>query len=228
LPFGGKELTPESSKNTSIGITSKLGKNITITADYYSVKVDDRIVKSQAIPITDPSLAFGSLSFYTNALNTETQGLDLVTNIKLGDTRISLAYNYNQTKVISQNQVNGVNPVNESGIFNLENNLPKNRFSLSLGHNFGKFDASARANYFGTTFDERSQREEIEARTLIDLDFSYQASENVQLILGAINVFDTYPNEVETRASQGMPFPRRTPIGYSGGQFYFKAIYKFN
>ena len=75
-------------------------------------------------------------------------------------------------------------------------------------------------------FDERSQREEIEARTLIDLDFSYQASETVQLILGAINVFDTYPNEVVTRASQGMPFPRRTPIGYSGGQVYFKAIYK--
>ena len=68
-----------------------------------------------------------------------------------------------------------MNPVNESGIFNLENNLPKNRASLSLERNFGKFDASVRANYFGTTFDERSQREEIEARTLIDLDFSYQA-----------------------------------------------------
>ena len=127
---------------------------------------------------------------------------------------------------MSQNQVSGVNPVNESGIFNLENNLPKNRASLSLERNFGKFDASVRANYFGTTFDERSQREEIEARTLIDLDFSYQASETVQLILGALNVFDTYPYEVETRASQGMPFPRRTPIGYSGGQVYFKAIYK--
>lgn len=226
LPYGGKELTPENSKNISIGVTSKLTENITFTADYYNVKVDDRIVKTQAIPITDPSLAFTSLSFYTNALNTETQGLDVVTNVRLGETRIGLAYNFNQTKVLSQNQVDGVNPVNESGIFNLENNLPQHRVSLSLGHDFGKFDASVRANYFGTTFDERSQREEIEARTLIDLDFSYQASETVQLILGAINAFDTYPNEVVTRASQGMPFPRRTPIGYSGGQVYFKAIYK--
>jgi len=226
LPFGGKELTPENSKNMSFGITSKLSENFTITADYYNVKVNDRIVKSQAIPITDPSLAFGRLSFYTNALNTETKGFDVVANIKVGDTKIGLAYNYNSTKVLSQNKVNGVNPVNESGIFNLENNLPKNRISLSLDHDFGKFNTSIRANYYGSTFDERSQREKIDPRTLVDLDLSYQTSETVQLVLGAINVFNTYPNEVNTRKSQGMPFPRRTPIGYSGGQIYFKAIYK--
>mgnify|MGYP000612369554 FL=1 len=99
LPYGGKELTPENSKNISIGVTSKLTENITFTADYYNVKVDDRIVKTQAIPITDPSLAFTSLSFYTNALNTETQGLDIVTNIRLGETRFGLAYTFNQTNV---------------------------------------------------------------------------------------------------------------------------------
>ncbi len=227
IPYGGKALTPEQSKNLSVGLTSKITKNITLTADYYSVAVDDRIVKSQAIDVSaDPSLIYGSLAFYTNALNTTTQGVDFVANAKFGKSRVSLAYNFNETKVVGQTQVNGVNPVSEGGIFNLENNLPKNRASLSLGHDFGKFDASIRANYYGDTFDERSQREKIDARTLVDLDLSYQASDAIKLVLGGINIFNTYPNEVETRASQGMPFPRRTPIGYSGGQVYFKAVYK--
>ena len=226
IPYGGKALTPEQSKSISFGFTSKLTDNFTFTADYYNVKVDDRIVKSQAITVTDPSLAFTSLAFYTNALNTQTQGVDIVASYKFGKSKVGLAYNFNQTDVLSQTQVNGVDPVSESNIFNLENNLPKNRVSLSLNHDFGKIKASARANYFGKTFDERSDREEIDAKTLVDLDISYQATEKIKLNLGALNVLDTYPNEVETRKSQGMPFPRRTPIGYTGGQVYFKVSYK--
>jgi len=44
--------------------------------------------------------------------------------------------------------------------------------------------------------------------------------------LGANNLLNTYPTEIATRLSQGMPYPRRTPIGYHGGMGYFKAIFK--
>ena len=36
----------------------------------------------------------------------------------------SLAYNSNETEVVSQKQVNGVDPVSESTVFNIENKAP--------------------------------------------------------------------------------------------------------
>ena len=44
----------------------------------------------------------------------------------------------------------------------------------------------------------------------------------------AANVFDTFPNEVPARQAQGLPYPRRTPMGYDGGSVYLRAVYSFN
>ena len=34
------------------------------------------------------------------------------------------------------------------------------------------------------------------------------------------SILNTNPTEIETRLSQGMPYLRRTPIGYHGGMIY--------
>ena len=83
-----------------------------------------------------------------------------------------------------------------------------------------------RINYYGKTIDERGGQEEVDPASLVDVELSYTASDQIKFILGANNVLDKYPTMIETRASQGMPFPRRTPIGYHGGMVYFKAVYK--
>ena len=138
---------------------------------------------------------------------------------------MSLAYNYNKSEVVSQEQVNGEDPVSEGTVFNIENNLPKSRASAMMNHNFGKISGMIRANYYGSTIDERGTREEVGSEVLVDLEFSVQASDNMRLILGANNVLNNYPDEIATRISQGMPYPRRTPIGYHGGMVYFRAVY---
>ena len=222
--LGGKALTPETSQNYSVGLASRLSDNISITLDYYNIDVDNRIIKSRSLPIDNP--LFSELAFYTNSLTTNTSGLDAVLSWRNNTSSISLAYNYNVTDVVSQTQVGGKDPVSEGTIFNLENNLPKSRANLSLAHDFGKIDASVRANYYGGTIDERGAQEVVSAETLIDAEFAYKATDKLRLILGGNNIFDNYPDEIETRLSQGMPFPRRTPIGYHGGMVYFKVIYK--
>lgn len=227
--LGGKALTPETSQNISIGIASRLTKNISLTVDYYSIDVDDRIVKSRSLPIDNP--LFSELAFYTNSLATVSSGVDAVLAWRNNETTISLAGNFNKTEVLSQTQVGGLDPVSEATILNLENNLPKTRINLSLNHDFGVFDATIRGNYYGGTLDERGgasleNKEEVGAATLVDVEFGYPATDQLKFILGANNVLNKYPNEIATRASQGMPFPRRTPIGYHGGMVYFKAIYK--
>lgn len=223
--LGGKALVPETSQNLSLGLASRLSSNISFTLDYYQVNVDDRIIKSRSLPISgDPN--FSELAFYSNSLNTETSGLDAVLVWRNSKTNVSLAYNYNKTEVVGQNQVGGQDPVSESTVFNIENNLPKSKASFSLNHDFEKISGMVRVNYYGGTIDERGDREVVDGEALIDLELSYPATEQLRLILGANNVLNNYPTEIATRLSQGMPYPRRTPIGYHGGMVYFKVVYK--
>ena len=224
VSLGGQALTPETSQNLSIGLASRLTNNLSLTLDYYDIAVDDRIIKSRSLPIDNP--LFSELAFYTNSLNTSTSGVDAVLTWRNTTTNLTLAYNYNETEVVSQREVGGQNPVSDGTIFNLENNLPKHRLNATLNHNFGKLTAMIRANYYGSTIDERGGREEVDPATLVDVEFSYPVTNQLKFVLGANNIFDTYPTMIDTRLSQGMPFPRRTPIGYHGGMVYFRAIYK--
>ena len=47
------------------------------------------------------------------------------------------------------------------------------------------------------------------------------------IVLGANNVLNTYPTEIDTHLSQGMPYPRRTSIGYHGGMLFTRLTYNF-
>lgn len=225
VSLGGKALVPETSENLSIGLASRLNESFSFTFDYFKINVDDRIIKSRSLPIVNPQ--FSELAFYTNSLNTETSGFDAVLSYELDNTTINLAYNRTETEVISQTQVGGQNPVSDGTIFNLENNLPKDRLSFSVNQDFGIISALIRANYYGKTIDERGDREEVGDETLVDVELTWPVSDQLRLVLGANNVFNNYPDEIDTRLSQGMPYPRRTPIGYNGGMVYFRVSYKF-
>ena len=121
--------------------------------------------------------------------------------------------------------MHGQLPVSASVIHNIENNLPKTRLSASVVHDFGKLSASVRANYYSGTIDERGTREEVDPAALIDLELSYKVNANLTLVGGANNILNTYPTKIDTRLSQGMPYPRRTPIGYHGGMTYLRAVW---
>ena len=228
VSLGGKALEPEESTNISIGFTSNPTDNLTITLDYYQIDVDDRIVKTFNIPVVNP--LFTSVSFYTNGLNTETKGVDLVAQYNVGwdngsDTTFSLAWNWNETDVKSQNTVSGLNPVTEGTIFNIENNLPENRINISAIHTQNAWTFVARANYYGSTIDERNDREPVGSEIFVDASLTYQLNDNWSFTGGANNLFDTFPNRVETRVGNGLPWPRRTPMGYDGGSWYLRGEY---
>jgi iron complex outermembrane receptor protein len=230
VSLGGKELEPEESTNVSIGFTSNPTDDWTVTFDIYQVDVDDRIAKTQDIPVDHP--LFTRLSFYTNALQTETRGFDLVALYERewdngSNTDFSFAWNHNKTDVTGQNQVNGINPVSSGNIFNIENNLPEDRVTLTARHFYGPLTTTVRANFYGDTIDERNNREPVDSATFVDLSVAYQVSDELALTLGASNVFDEYPNTIATRVGNGLAYPRRTPMGYDGGMWYLNARYTF-
>ena len=228
LSLGGTALEAEDAVNFSVGFTANLGYSVTLTVDLYKIEVEDRIAKTQDINVIDP--LFTRASFYTNALETETDGIDIVAiyNAEWNNgsaTTFSVAYNHNETEVTKQNQVNGLDPVSAGNIFNIENNLPENRFSASVVHNMDRISISARAHWYDETIDERNNREKVDSEVMFDVEVNYQATDLMSVVVGASNVFDTFPNKIQTRVGNGLAYPRRTPIGYDGGMAFLRVNY---
>ena len=232
VALGGKALVPEDAVNTSFGLTANPISGLNMTFDMYTVEVTGKLLKSRSIAI-EGNPEFSELAFYTNALDTKTSGFDLVAVYNLDNTTVSMAYNHNETEVLQQTQVNGVNPVSDGGVVNLELNLPKDRMTMTLTQNLSDaWSLMARLNYYGESWDERGDyaagtKDKIDAVSFIDLEANYRVSNNLSVVLGANNITNAYPKEIATRASQGMPYPRRSPLGYHGGFTYMRLMYSF-
>ncbi|MCF6317910.1 MAG: TonB-dependent receptor [Proteobacteria bacterium] len=237
---GGQALTEEKSFNISFGLTSDLTDNTTMTLDFYKISVDDRIYRTGDITALDGT----SISFYTNALDVEHSGVDLViTSAKdwsdFTSTDFSFAYAYNKIDVVNQKLVNGVTPVSDSAVEDIENNYPNHRFTLSANTEFGdQWNLLLRATYYGEHYDERGRigaetnpSALIDGVMYIDAELGYWVNDNLRLRLGASNIFDTYIDEVSApnanRQSVGLQYPRRSAANYEGGSWYLGATYSF-
>ena len=187
-------------------------------------------IRSEDLHLSIPNASplFSKLAFYTNSLDTKTSGMDIVAVYDLGQTDFSLAMNTNNTEIVESRLVGGEDPLSDDTKHNIENNLPKIRVTASVNHNISqKLSAMARVNCYGETIDERGDREVVDPTQLVDLELNYRVSNNLNIVFGSNNILNTYPPKIATRASQGMPYPRRTPIGYHGGMTYLRLMYSF-
>jgi iron complex outermembrane receptor protein len=238
IPLGGKPLEPEEAVNLSAGFTADLTDNLSITLDGYRIDVEDRIVKTLDIDVSgNPAFAgsgFSNVAFYTNGLETETTGIDLVATLDLehaggSSTILNLAYNYNKTEISGITLVNGIQPVTNGTIFNIENNLPENRAVLSVRHFRDQWRFTGRINWYDEARDERDfpNADVVDSAATVDVDATYDFSEQWTFSIGANNVFDKFPNVIPTRFANGLPYSRRTPFGYDGGMAYIRAEYNY-
>lgn len=226
---GGKALTEEKSLNISAGFTADIGDNWSLTADLYQIEVDDRIYRTgditvPALPTDPPGAPARSISFYTNALDVEHKGLDIVLNgnFELGDTSdmdLTFAYSHNEVEVTGQKLVNGIQPVNDGLVEDIENNYPEDRFVLTGNTRIGeKWNVLARINFYGDHYDERGRingvpdsnnptflvdfSEEIGATTFLDVEVGYQVNDNWRVVAGGVNILDEF---IETISDSGPP-----------------------
>jgi iron complex outermembrane recepter protein len=177
---GVDALRPEKSVNLSLGVTAKLGNTGTLTVDAYQIDINDRIVYSGAysraqLGITDATLFPGvnNVRFFANAVNTRTQGVDIVATERIpvgeGKLTISAALNFNNNQVTSLNSTALIDapknndPANNpstwyrTALFDrqqyalIESYLPKSKWNLSAAYSSGKFDVTLRTVRFGET-----------------------------------------------------------------------------
>ncbi|CAA0195669.1 TonB-dependent outer membrane receptor [Tenacibaculum maritimum] len=210
--LGIPKLTAEESTNFTVGIGAKPFKNFSFTIDYYDIRVDDRIVLSTELtPPNEPAFAgLSDVSFFVNAIDTKTSGLDFVfgyKNIELGTGKLSfnLSGNYTITnervgKVKNPNFATNsnqsvVNATQEALFFT---SRPKTKWILGTTYDIGKFGFSLNNTYFGkTTFKQQgldsNLRTEFTPNIVTDLGINFNATEKVTIAFNINNLLNVLP-----------------------------------
>ena len=262
--LGFVELKEETSDSFSIGLVYR-GELWTTTIDIYQINIDDRIIYSQAIADgTNAAVsaffdAHGSVAsggdgqldgisrveVFTNAADTETQGLDWVNLWRFSqnaiDWTIEASLHLNDTDITAVNTSSTVVPndvVVDAGIRNLiEDAQPGRRATLSGTGKFGELSATLRATYYGSYSDHPAAyglgKHTWGAKTLFDATAFYDFNESFRLSGGILNLFDTYPDKWGT---DGSPFSdeigftygwNTVPFSLAGRQYYLRGEVTF-
>lgn len=166
--------------------------------------------------------------FFSNSFDTTTWGIDVVGNYAFdfleGDSRITLAGNYNVTTV---DDVGTVNPISDSRVQAIEDLLPNTKFNLTWTHEQGNWRTLVRANYFGGWDDTSNGVDNISAEVLFDAQVAYLVGDYLEIAVGVDNLFDTYPDENPNQGGTGQLYPEGSPFGFNGGSWYLQGRYVF-
>jgi len=167
--------------------------------------------------------------FFANSFDTRTRGIDVVGrygfDIAGGYSNLTLAFNYNRTKVTDLGDVNPISAGREQA---LEDLLPRFKGNLTWGHTQGRIRGLVRLNYYGEWDDTGNGVDNISPELLVDVEVGYDFENGLELIGGVNNLFDTFNDENPGAGGLGQLYPESGPFGLNGGQWYLKARYSFN
>jgi len=249
--LGAEPLKPERSTNYSLGLTWQPSERLAFTADAYLINVRDRITLTGTLlgpEVTQALLANGIDStsggqYFTNGASTRTKGLDLVGSYEqdlgsAGSVKWTAAFNWNDTEILAYKD--SVNILGTS--YELMNRQARNlltevqphtklilggtwrldRYRVNLGlTRYGSWREVNAAN-------DRSLDREYKARWITDLDVGYQLTKDLELAVGARNLFDVYP-ERQAPSSKTMVkgYGVYSPYGFTGGYYFGRLTYTF-
>ncbi len=245
--LNAKPLKPEKSMNYSAGVAMEPASALSLTVDYYHIVLKDRIVLSANFTGTDVVNALQAAGFtgiqgaryFTNAVDTKTDGVDIVGNYGLNFSRSTLlrltaGYNGNWTTV-TRIDTSAVLGGHSDQLFNrverarLEKGQPRNNFLLSADLSSGQFGIDARTQRFGKVTSYGTPTTGASDQTwnpkwVTDLSLSYGPVRRGTITIGADNIFDTYPDPtIAPNSNSGiLPFSGISPYGFNGRFVYAK------
>jgi len=170
-----------------------------------------------------------SFQFFTNSFDTKTTGFDVIGrmpfDIGAGQSSVVLAANYTETKVTNAG-ANSAAPLGATRIQSLEELLPNWRGNMTFNHEQGMWRGLVRANYFGPWRDTGNGFD-VGGEFTVDAEIGAKVMENVEIVVGAANIFDNFPDENPGQTGSGQLYPESSPMGFNGGAYYVKGRYTF-
>ncbi|WP_276504515.1 TonB-dependent receptor [Terrimonas pollutisoli] len=242
--LGIPKLRPEKSRNVSVGFTGNLGR-FKVTLDGYFIRINDRIVitdqfqggTGNAVDIEIARLLAlanaNRASFFANAINTETKGIDLVVSYNQkfgrGNFRADLTGTLSKTQQVgaikASPKLAGKENIyfSESNRIFLEESVPRQKAGLTLTYAISKFNFFLRNVYFGEVTEATNiaaTQQVYDSKVITDLSVGYKFTKNLRLTIGANNLLDIYPEkttDVPTTGGNQFIYSRRvTQIGFNG------------
>jgi iron complex outermembrane receptor protein len=201
--------------------------NLTVTADVFHIDIDDRIILGATFD-NDASVALladagitdvGGVQYFTNGLDTRTQGVDITGNLRLpaggsGTLDLTGSLNYTHNEIVNLDSIPDVlreaegtigSEEPEPGLLDtvnviaIEDERPDWRATLQANYGVGRFSALGRFSYYGGFSSAQPGfcdlcRETYGGKALVDAELAYQFN-LVKLAFGVRNLFDTYPDQ---------------------------------
>jgi len=211
--FGGTALTPEKSRNFSIGIATEIGP-VDLTVDYYRIELRDRILNSATFDIT-PELAeqlessgisgarsIVSFNYYTNDMSTTNEGIEAVAswtndwdNWGRTDFQASWAWKKQELDSFTPGLLTRAN------VADLTKSIPANRGNFRANHSLGDWRFTLQANYYDEylsvpSSDDPSRDYWISGEVIFGGEVAYTFRDRYTFIVGADNMFNTMPEKI--------------------------------
>jgi iron complex outermembrane receptor protein len=220
VALGVDKLKAEKSRSLTLGLGVQPDANTSMTLDFYRIDMKDRIVLGNEIsPTGDPTnqldkvltgAGITSLSYFSNALDSTTSGVDYVFSRKNlnalgGKLAVNLSGNYT-IKNEREGDVHNIALVSDSGQSVLDatqeglifTSRPKHKNIIGLDLDYSKFNLSLNNTIFGpTTFRQAGMSEhlktEFKTRTVTDFAVNFQINPRMTFTFNINNLFDVKP-----------------------------------
>jgi iron complex outermembrane receptor protein len=255
--FGAVPLTDETSTQFTLGLAYQPTDAFTMTLDYYYIALDDRIWVSSNFDVGPDEraelIALGApgadqlttVRFFTNDMDTETSGVDLVAHYNLdwnaGNTLISLAVNVNDTKVTrrTDRQTDPGNPdpvyfLSDADVFRLENGDPDFRTNFTATHSWANnVSATLRGNWYGDYKFVHPRNvtlvQDMSGDIYWDLDLTWAASDALSVTIGGNNIFKAGPDlQPDFFTCCGITVHESAVMDWQGPFYYIRGVLSWN
>ncbi len=249
VALGAKPLKAETSLNLSAGLAVSPTDRVTLTGDFFYVKIDGRIILTgvlggpgvEAILQSQGITNVTTAQYFTNALDTKTTGVDLTGAVRVPVPEgqrldLSAAFNWTQNRILNVKEPPELagtgailfDPFVSGGSIALEKERPDWRTTLTADYGRGAFHALARSSLYGKyTTSQLSGADcsdcvqQIGSAGLVDVEVGYLLPRNLNLSVGVKNLFDKYPDRLNADNSFGIfLYPQPSPFGYNGRFVY--------
>ena len=280
-------LKQETAVNFSGGIVAKIGPAAALTVDAFRVQVDDRIVLSANFSAADvedtaPTVAqvmrdtrISGAQFFANAAETVTSGVEFTFNSAHafrngGVFDWGVSGSYFDTVLDADLRFPGSLTRIKDVLFTLadraiiEDFQPNTRLQGTAEYRIGRVRFGGGLRYFGsyTLWDSlglisRNQHQTFGGEWLTDVHFAVRLIKNTELMVGAHNLFNVYPDMNEfndlfgtflsdlagspfsnitdrngsvipgTESHGIFPYARTSPFGINGGYYYARFSVRF-
>jgi iron complex outermembrane receptor protein len=245
--LGAVPLTPEESTSFTLGAVWEATDRTSVTVDFYNIEVDDRLALLGPLTISqaqademanrgvqNTDLLVGNLaSYFANAFDSDVTGFDIsiTSDFDLGPGTLTVDFRHNQNE---QDVDNSSGVLTEDRVFDLENQVPESRTTLTFDYQTGNiFGGYVRLNNYGDwetteglfsggTADGAAS---YSGKLLVDVEAQFAFADRFRVAVGGENVFDAEPDREQggTLGAIGILRSLTSPFGFNGGFWYARV-----